>query len=129
MVPAQQKSASAPTLRPSFIGSGAPGNEAISGVAGRTAVLDIGSLQPRDPVLVQGREFGPQIDLVETRRVVAEDRALDGAVGGPERGKAIPLAHILWDLEAAECLDLPLGRTVPHRVRAPEHVIMPEPFD
>src|SRR5216684_8139655 len=109
--------------------SPSPGDEAISGVAWRTAVLDIGSLQPSDTVLVHGREFGAQIELVEARRVVAEDRALDCAVGGPERGKTILLPHILWDLEAAECLDLPLARTVPHRVRTPEYVIMPELFD
>src|SRR5438105_1709238 len=76
------------------------------------------SLQPRNPVLVHGREFGAQIELVEARRVVAEDRALDSAVGGSDRSKTILLPHVLWDLEAAECLNLPLGRTVPHRVRA-----------
>src|SRR5216684_7304022 len=109
--------------------SPSPGDKAISGVARRTAVLDIGSLQPRNPVLVHGREFGAQIELVEACRVVAEDRALDCAVGGSEGGKTVLLLHILWDLEPAERLDLPLGRTVPHRVRAPEHVIMPEPLD
>src|SRR5436190_20157032 len=98
----------------SFCGSGAPGDEAISGVARRAAVLDIGSLQPRNPVVVHGRKFGTQVELVEARRVVAEDRAFDCAVGRPERSKTILLAHILWDLEAAECLDLPLGRAVPH---------------
>src|SRR3982074_1954343 len=34
-----------------------PGNEAISGVAWCTAVLEIRSLQPGDPVLVHGRQF------------------------------------------------------------------------
>src|ERR1700731_1803321 len=75
--------------RPSPLVSRTPGDEAISGVAWRTAVLEIGSLQPSNPVLADGREFGAQIELVEARRVVAEDRTLDRAVGGSEGGKPV----------------------------------------
>ena len=42
---------------------GAAGNEPISGVAWRMAVLEIRSLQLSDPVLVHGREFGAQSSL------------------------------------------------------------------
>src|SRR5262252_5365346 len=109
--------------------SGGSGNEAVSGVARRAAVLEIGSLQLGDPVPLHRREFGAQIEPVKARRVVTEDRALDGAVGGSEGSKTPLLLHVLRDFEPAERLDLPLRRTVPHRVGAPEHVIMPEPFD
>ena len=78
---------------------------------------------------MHGREFGAQIELVEARRVITEDRALDCTVGRSEGGETMLLLHVLRDLEAAERLDLPLGRAIPHRVRAPEHVIMAEPLD
>src|SRR5438045_9076631 len=96
--------------------SGGPGNEAISGVAWCTAVLEIGSLQPGNPVLVHGREFGAQIELVKARRVVAEDRALDCTVGGSEGGITMFLLHVFGVLGPAECLDRPLRSDVPSRV-------------
>jgi hypothetical protein len=40
------------------------------------------------------RQLGTQVKLVEPRRVVAEDRALDRAIGGPERRKPVLLDHV-----------------------------------
>src|SRR5690348_8966615 len=88
--------------------SSAAGNEAISGVAWRSAILKIGRLQLGDSVLVHEWQFGAQVELVKACRIVAEDRALDRAIGRPERYKAMFLLHVLRDLEPAECLDLPL---------------------
>ena len=65
----------------SFPGSGAAGNEAISSVARRVAILEIGSFQLGDPVLMQGCEFGAQVQFVKSRCIVAKDRALDCAIG------------------------------------------------
>ena len=110
-------------------GSGAAGNKAISSIARRVAILEIGSFQLGDPVLTHGCEFGAQVQFVKPRRIVAKDRALDCAIGRSESCEAMFLLHVLWDLKPTECLDLPLGRAVPHRVRTPEHVIMPEPLD
>ena len=39
------------------------------------------------------------------------------------------LDQLIWNLKSPKRLDLPLGRTVPDRVRPPEHVICPERFD
>src|SRR5271163_5174476 len=46
---------------PRLTASGASRNEAISGIAGRTAILEISRLQFSNPVLVHGRELGAQI--------------------------------------------------------------------
>src|ERR1700720_4543381 len=80
-------------------------------------------------VLMHGREFGAQIELVEARCVITEDRTLDCTVCRSEGGETMLLLHVLWDLEPAKRFDLPLGRAVPHRVRAPKHVIMPQALD
>src|ERR1700760_4679323 len=114
LIPTPHAGGAGMDARPPNLPSGGLGNEAISGVAWCTAVLEIRSLQPSDPVLVHGRELGAQIELVEERCVVAEDRPLDWTVGRAERGETTFLLHILGDLQSAERLDLPLGRAVPH---------------
>src|SRR6267143_4068065 len=96
-----------------------------AGAAGRQVLrLDRGDLVRRDAVL---RQFGTQ--PVDARGVAGEDGALHRAVRGAERLEAVLLLHVLGDLEAAHRLDLPLGRAVPQRVRAPDDVIGAEPLD
>src|SRR5262249_19962041 len=63
------------------------------------------------------------LEAVEARGVAAEDGALHRAVGGAEGFEAVLLLHVLGDLEAPHRLDLPLGRAVPERVRAPDDVV------
>src|SRR5437867_13385787 len=89
------------------------GHEAVARVRaraarGETLRLDRGDLVGGDAVL---GHLGAQ--SVEARRVAAEDGALHGAVGGPQRLEAVLLLHVLRDLEPAQRLDLPLGRAVP----------------
>ena len=57
------------------------GDVAVGGIAAHRAVLQISRLELGDPVVLQRREFRAQIEFVELRGVVAENRALDGAVG------------------------------------------------
>ena len=67
--------------------------------------------------------------LVQARRVLAEDRALDGAVGGAERREAVLALHVLRNLEPAQRLDLPLRRAGPYRVGPPYDVVGAEALD
>src|SRR5262249_39084339 len=45
------------------------------------------------------------------------------------RGEAKPLLHVLRNFQSPERLDLPLRRTVPYRVGAPEYVFVAETLD
>src|SRR5262249_43045019 len=51
-----------------------------------------------------------------------------GAIGGPERGVAVVLLHLLGDLEPPQRLDLPLRRARPDRVGAHTTWSAPSPF-
>src|SRR5271167_4702238 len=64
---------------------------------------------------------GPFVSSGRQGTTQIEDCAVDGAVGTSEGGETIFLLHVLWDLEPAKRLYLPLGQAVPHEVRAPEH--------
>src|SRR5439155_24994731 len=61
------------------------------------------------------------------RRRVAPENLFLRLAG--ERAIAVLLDQSVWHLESPAPLDLPLGRTVPDRVRPPEHVICPERSD
>src|ERR1700730_6490179 len=102
----------------------------IRGLLGGELIL---ALQGGQPVLGEGRHpdivGGLEIDPVHAGRVAAEDHLLDRAVGATERSKTIFLLHILGDFEPTQRLDLPLGRPVPNRVGAPQHMIDPHALD
>src|ERR1700730_10741232 len=65
------------------------------------------------------------LDLVAVHpgRVLAEDGALDQAVGLSKCCEAVFLAHVLGNLEAAQPLDLPLRCAGPQRVGAPDDMV------
>src|SRR5262249_33708347 len=85
---------------------------------GQILRLHRSDLVGRDPVLRQLR-----LEAVDARGVAREDRALHRAVRRAERLEAVLLLHVLGNLETAHRLDLPLGRAVPERVRAPDDVV------
>src|SRR5499427_5389126 len=85
---------------------------------GQVLRLHRGDLVGRDAVLRQLR-----LEAVDARGVAREDRALHRAVRRAERLEAVLLLHVLGNLEAPHRLDLPLGRAVPERVRAPDDVV------
>src|SRR5262247_3103575 len=91
---------------------------------GQILRLHRGDLVRGDAVLRQLRLQG-----VDARGVARENRALHWAVGRAERLEAVLLLHVLGNLETAHRLDLPLGRAVPERVRAPDDVVGTEAFD
>ena len=106
--------------------AGAPGHEAVATVRPPGPIALVRVPVQRDAVR---RQVRPAIVPVQPRRGLAEDRALDGAVGRAERGEPVLLLHLLRDLEASEALDLPLRRPRPHGVRPPHHVVPAEPLD
>src|SRR5688572_20513841 len=67
--------------------------------------------------------------LVEPRRVLAEDHLLDAAVRVTQRREPVLALHVLGNLETAQRLDLPLRRTGPDGVGAPDDVIGTESLD
>src|SRR5205823_11778787 len=67
--------------------------------------------------------------LVHARRIAAEDRLLERPIGRAELAVAVLLAHILGDLEAAQALDLPLRRTGPQCVGAPDDMVGAQALD
>src|SRR5438309_3784201 len=72
-------------------------------------------------VAVAPRSDRPDRQVVEARRVEAEDLALHPR---GELGIAIAPAHGLRDPEPPQRLDLPLRRAVPHRVRAEHDAVL-----
>src|SRR5579863_7801458 len=68
------------------------------------------------------------IESKQTSAVQTEDRSFSGAVGWTEQRISILLLHVLWNFQPAQCLDLPLRRTEPERVRAPDHVVRSQTF-
>src|SRR4029453_3953548 len=106
-----------------------PGHIAVARVGplaagGEVLRLDRGYLVDRGGLLGQ-----PGLEAVEARGVAAEDGALHRAVGGAKRLEAVLLLHVLRDLEPPHRLDLPLGRAVPERIRAPDDVIGAQTLD
>src|SRR5262245_8953318 len=85
---------------------------------GQILRLHRGDLVRGDAVLRQLRLEG-----VDARGVAREDRALHRTFRAAERLEAVLLLHVLGNLETAHRLDLPLGRAVPERVRAPDDVV------
>src|SRR5262245_59901177 len=85
---------------------------------GQILRLHRGDLVGGDPVLRQLR-----LEAVDPRGVAREDGALHRTFRAAERLEAVLLLHVLGNLETAHRLDLPLGRAVPERVRAPDDVV------
>src|SRR5438445_12519415 len=77
--------------------------------------LHRGDLVGGDAMLRQLR-----LEAVDPRGVAREDRALHRAVRRAERLEAVLLLHVIRDPEAAQLLDLPLGRAVPRGRCAPD---------
>ena len=69
------------------------------------------------------------LELVVSGGVAREDRALDRTIGRPQRREAVLLLHVFRNLQPAQRLDLPLRRSVPHRVGAPNYLVLPETLD
>src|SRR5450631_4854454 len=74
-------------------------------------------------------EFGILLIAKETESVLGKDRILDRAICRTKRSEAVLLLHVLRNLEAAHCLNLPLRRSGPDRVRSPDHVVSAKPLD
>src|SRR5438876_2415544 len=72
-------------------------------------------------VMVAPRPDRPDRQIVEARRVEAEDLALHPR---GELGITVAPAHGLRDPEPPQRLDLPLRRAVPHRVRAEHDAVL-----
>src|SRR5688572_19520708 len=70
-----------------------------------------------------------RIDLVELRGIAGEDPGLHGTIGGAQRLVAVLLLHVVGNLEPAHGFDLPLRRAPPHRVRAPDHLVLAQALD
>jgi hypothetical protein len=64
------------------------------------------------------------VEIVEPRRILGEDRVFDGPVGWTQRLEAVTLLHLFRDFETAQPFDLPLRRTGPYRVSAPQHMVL-----
>src|SRR5260370_29716349 len=92
-----------------------PGNDVAVAQVGGTAAAALVVLLDRGEAIVAPRRF-LDVVAVHARRVGAEDRLLDRAVGRTEFGEPVPLAHVRRDLEPAQALDLPLRRTGPQRI-------------
>src|SRR5207249_3556212 len=90
------------------------------------AFFTIGHLDPAQIILRQFLALRIDIDSEDPRRVQPEDLCLDLA---GERAVTMFLDQLVRDLESSERLDLPLWRTVPDRVRPPEHMLHPERSD
>src|SRR5262245_34897410 len=79
---------------------------AVAEIAARRSLSLVLDLDRGEPITSGQAGCGSMAEDPES--VAAEDRALDGAVGGAERAEAVTLLHVLRDLEPAQGLDLPL---------------------
>src|SRR5215471_2715453 len=91
----------------------------------------VGSLAVREPLprdLVVGQVFLEHVfrNLVNAKRVASEDLRAESR---RDPLVAVLVGELRGDLEAAEGLDLILGRAVPDRIRTPEHVVLPHVLD
>src|SRR3981189_2745949 len=96
-------------------------DEAVAHVRRIAAAPLVVGLDGGEAIVTPGR----LLDLVTVHpgRVLAEDGALDRAVGRSKCREAVFPAHVLGNLEAAQPLDLPLRRAGPQRVGAPDDVV------
>ncbi len=100
---------------------------AVAKVAAAGAVLFV--LRLEDAEAIGRRQLGVPLVIVKPRHILAEDRVLDRAIGGSKRLEAEFLPHVVGNLEPAQTLDLPLRRTGPYGIGAPDHVVGAEPLD
>src|SRR6516165_438702 len=64
-----------------------------------------------------------QVDAVETRGVQTEDRLFDWTGGATKWCEPVFLLHVVGYLQPPQRFDLPLRRTIPYAISAPDNVI------
>src|SRR5262245_53180309 len=91
----------------------------IAQVGSRRTILLVFILRTGESILIRA-DVGPlrDVEVVEFGVRTAEDHVLDRTIGRTEWFKTVLLLHI------AQCLDLPLRRSGPYRIGAPNHMIV-----
>src|SRR5207237_10808326 len=103
-----------------------PRDPSIDPVARLYAFFTISHLDLAQIILRQLVALRAHINPEHLRRVQPENLFLHLA---GERAIAVLLDQLIWNLKSPKRLDLPLGRTVPDRIRPPEHVLCPARSD